>query len=131
MILSRRLLLDEVGLTGKTKKSLEEYISRMHVDIQEEVQHDEVQPEGVPPKPETPMQKLKRKKYSETSDTMFEDETSAAERELAMYLKMKDPAPKVTILQFWKTNRGVLPLLSKAAQSILPVPCASSSVERV
>ena len=44
---------------------------------------------------------------------------------------MKDPASKVTILQFWKTNRGVLPLLAKAAQSILPVPCASSSVERV
>ena len=81
----KKLLLDEVGLTAKTKKSLEEYITRMHVEDQEEVQHDEVQPEEVPPKPETPLQKLKRQKYSETSDTMFEDETSAAERELAMY----------------------------------------------
>ena len=28
-------------------------------------------------------------------------------------------------------NRDIIPLLSKAAQSILPVPCASSLVERV
>ena len=44
----------------------------MHVDIQEEVQHDEVQTEGIPPKPETPMQKLKRKKGLDTSDNLFE-----------------------------------------------------------
>ena len=58
-------------------------------------------------------------------------EVSAVEKELAIYHKMKEPDATISILQFWKRNREVLPLLSKAAQAILAVPCASSSVERV
>ena len=49
------------------------------------------------------MQKLKRKKGLDASDNLFETETSAVEKE--MYLKMKEPAPNVSILKFWKINR--------------------------
>ena len=82
-------------------------------------------------KEETPIQKLKRKKGLDRSENFTETEVSSVEKELAIYLKIKGPDATTSILQFWKRNREVLPLLSKAAQAILVVPCASSSVERV
>ena len=96
----RTILLDLVDLTERTERSLEGYINRLVVDIEVEEQPEEVQDEGKPPEEESPMQKLKRKKSLGNSD-LFEDETSAVQKELSVYLKMNEPPKKVTILQFF------------------------------
>ena len=99
-------------------------------NIELDEQQDEVEDKVVPPEEESPMQRLKRNKTSGNSD-MFEEESTPVQKELVVYLKMNEPHKRVSILQFWNLNRGLLPLHSRAAQSILAVPCATSSVERV
>ena len=127
----KNLLLDEVDLAERTKRSLEEFISRLVSDVEIEEQVQVEHKEKNDGKEDTPIQKLKRKKGLDRSENFTEMEVSAVEKELAIYHKMKEPDATISILQFWKRNREVLPLLSKAAQAILAVPCASSSVERV
>ena len=92
-----------------------------------EEQPDEVEDEGIPPEEESPMQRLKRNKSSGNRD-LFEEESSAVQKELNVYFKMNEPHRRTSILEFWKIHRGLLPLLSRAAQSILAVPCSTSSV---
>ena len=96
----KTILLDEVFFAERTKRSLEEFISRLVTDVgvEGEQQQDEVETEGKVGKEETPIQKLKRKKGLDTSDNLFETETSAVEKELAIYLKMKEPASNISIL---------------------------------
>ena len=120
-----------MDLAECTKRSLEEFISRLVSDVEIEEQVQVEHKEKNDGKEDTPIQKLKRKKGLDRSENFTEMEVSAVEKELAIYHKMKEPDATISILQFWKRNREVLPLLSKAAQAILAVLCASSSVERV
>ena len=117
-------------MTEVTKRTLEGYIIRLVEDVEVEEQPDEVEDEGNPPEEESPMQRLKRNKNSGNRD-LFEDESSAVQKELNVYFKMNEPHRRVSLLDFWKRHRELLPLLSRAAQSILAVPCSTSSVERV
>ena len=76
----------------------------------------------------TPAERLLIDKTTET-----EELTTASQdfnHEMAVYMKIQKPPKRVSILKFWSENKALLPLLSKAAQVTLGVPCSSSSIER-
>ena len=96
----KNLLLDEVDLAERTKRSLEEFISRLVSDVEIEEQVQVEHKEKNDGKEDTPIQKLKRKKGLDRSENFTEMEVSAVEKELAIYYKMKEPDATISILQF-------------------------------
>ena len=53
------------------------------------------------------------------------------EQEMAQYEQMISPDRDSNILDFWKSHQVALPLLAKAARTILAIPASSSKSERV
>ena len=62
---------------------------------------------------------------------MNEQQGSKMEQEMAQYEQMISPDRDSNILDFWKSHQVALPLLAKAARTILAIPASSSKSERV
>ena len=57
--------------------------------------------------------------------------SSKLRREMVTYEDMECLAPDGDRLEWWRHHKDLLPLLAKAAQEILAIPCSSSKSERI
>ena len=125
------LLLTEQGIYQETVDRLQAWIeTKPDIDSSDNKSATpEVRTEEEPGNKLTPMEKLKKKRFGNTSDFVNTVEMDL-KKELAIYHQLPEPTKGQNILQFWKENCSVLPLLSAAARIVLGIPCASSNIER-
>ena len=110
--------LEALEVLQKTKQ---EMVDRWdEADDEEEVKEDDEE--------EDPTTKLlnARKKLAEK-----EKSPSKLKREMVMFEAMESLPADGDRLEWWKHHKDILPLLAKAAQEVLGIPCSSSKSERI
>ena len=74
---------------------------------------------------------------SPTSKLLFNSQreeqvrVSALEQEMRRYEASGNPGRNVDVLDFWKQNQDVFPLLAKMARIVLAIPASSAKSEHV
>ena len=74
---------------------------------------------------------------SPTSKLLFNSQreeqvrVSGLEQEMRRYEASGNPGRNVDVLDFWKQNQDVFPLLAKMARIVLAIPASSAKSERV
>ena len=108
-----------VAMKGRIKESIKEKFG-------EGMHHTDNILDEVDMAPLSPTSKLLHQ-----NQMMNEQQGSKMEQEMAQYEQMISPDRDSNILDFWKSHQVALPLLAKAARTILAIPASSSKSERV
>ena len=76
---------------------------------------------------------MKAKYLGELFNSQREEQVrvSGLEQEMRRYEASGNPGRNVDVLDFWKQNQDVFPLLAKMARIVLAIPASSAKSERV
>ena len=122
------ILLKKTGLFESTIRSLTLLIELLGGNVRQREAVPQTRFEGV--EGESPIDILMRRSTA-GSQAEVENTEERLKEELSIYDKILGPSKDEDCLKFWGEHSSTLPLLSLAAQAVLAIPCASSSVERV